>query len=280
MSNISRRIMSFIAYPLVTFIRPKSGLVVITLHDVPCNHYLWFEQFIKYTLKSYEFIDPFQLNNEFSGFNGQPKVLLSFDDGFYSNRIIAEKVLSKYRIKGVFFITEDFIGEQKSIAFMNKTFYPNSPRQVLSRNESLPMSWSDVQWLVDHGHMIGAHTKSHPLLASINDTAHLISEVVSSADRMEDLVDTKINCFAFPFGTVDSVNENTINLAKSRFDFVFSNVRGNVSESPSRGFIFRQNIVPGDYMPLTRAAIDGHLDWRYNHARKQSKKIFSVTQKI
>ena len=279
MSNISRRIMSLIAYPLVTFIRPKKGLVVITLHDVPCNHYLWFEQFIQCMLKHYEFIDPFQLNNEFSDSNSQPKVLLSFDDGFYSNRTIAEKFLSKYGIKGVFFITEDFIGERKSRKFMNETFYPNSPRQVFNRNESLPMSWSDVQWLVDHGHMIGAHTKSHPVLALINNPTRLITEVVSSADRMEDLVDTRINCFAFPFGTVASVNENTIALAKSRFDFVFSNVRGNVSESPSRGFMFRQNIVPGDYMSLTRAAIDGRLDWRYNHARKQSNKIFSVFQK-
>ena len=279
MSNISRQIMSLIAYPLVSFTRPKKGLVVITLHDVPNGHYLWFEEFIKYTSNHYEFIDPFQLNNKFSDSNNQPRVLISFDDGFYSNRILAEKVLSKYGIKGLFFITEDFIGERKSITFMNQTFYPNSPRRVLNRNEALPMSWNDIQWLVDHGHMIGAHTKSHPLLTSIDDPADLISEIVSSADRLENLVDTKINCFAFPFGTVESVNKSAIAIAKSRFDFVFSNVRGSFRESPSRGFIFRQNIVPGDTMPLTRAIIDGRINWRYNQARQKAKKIFSVIQK-
>ena len=57
-------------------------------------------------------------------------------------------------------------------------------------------------------------------------------------------------------------------------NIIFSNVRGNVLDSPDRGFIFRQNIVPGDSLSLTRAIIDGRLDWKYRRARQQAKVMF------
>jgi peptidoglycan/xylan/chitin deacetylase (PgdA/CDA1 family) len=261
--------------PILAFIPPKKGVVVITLHNIPSRDHLWFELFVKNMSKYYEFINPFQMDTEFLDINNNTKILLSFDDGFKSNRILAENILAKLDIKGLFFITEDFIGQQKSIAFMNKTFYPNSPRKSLNREETTPMSWEDVQWLVDNGHMIGAHTKSHPVLSSLQNIEKLSSEIIISANRLETSLNTKINCFAFPFGTIGSIDENSLILAKTRFDYVFSNIRGCVTDSPSRGFIFRQNIVPGDSMMLNRKIIDGRLDWKYRQARRQAVQLLS-----
>ena len=64
-------------------------------------------------------------------------------------------------------------------------------------------------------------------------------------------------------------------MAKKRFDFIFSNVRGNVLESPDRGFIFRQNIVPKDPIWLIRMMINGQLDWKYDTTRNDAKNRFS-----
>ena len=64
--------------------------------------------------------------------------------------------------------------------------------------------------------------------------------------------------------------------ASNRYDFIFSNVRGNIHESPSRNFIFRQNIVPGDPLSLIDIMIDGHLDWRYRKVRNNAICKFSL----
>ncbi len=276
MSNVSRKIMSVLLDPFLSFIPPKRGVVVVTLHNIPSRHFLWFELFVKKMSKYYEFINPFQINTEFLDINSKTKILLSFDDGFKSNRILAENILATLGIRGLFFITEDFIGERKSTAFMNRTFYPNSPRKLLSQEETTPMSWDDLRWLVDNGHMIGAHTRSHPALSSIKNIEKLSSEIITSANRLENLLNTKINCFAFPFGTIESIDEDSLALAKTRFDYVFSNIRGCVADSPSREFIFRQNIVPGDLITLNRKIIDGRLDWKYRQARRQAGQLTSL----
>ena len=135
------------------------------------------------------------------------------------------------------------------------------------------MSWSEVAWLIENGHSMGAHTKTHRMLSHIADPEIMEDEVVASAERMESVIGTKLTCFAYPFGSVGSINEEALRKASGHFDYSFSNVRGEVSESPSNHFIFRQNLVPGDPIWLVRAIIEGRLDWKYREMRKQSEKI-------
>ncbi len=108
------------------FFKKKSEFCIVTLHNISEKNFKWFEDFIDLIDKKYGFINP----NDFlakrrSIDNG---VLLTFDDGFHSNRVIAENILKKYNVKAVFFVTEKFIGLQKkdSFKFSQKNFYPNS----------------------------------------------------------------------------------------------------------------------------------------------------------
>jgi len=276
MLGLKRRVLSIFLNPFLSMLPSKKGLVILTLHSVPENQYIWFDSFIRYLSHQYGFIDPINLKDEFSKFDGPPKILLTFDDGFYSNRVLAETVLEKYKVKALFLLTEDFIGDQKSISFVREMFYPNSPLKNLSSADCLPMSWSDVKWLSRNGHIIGAHTRSHPILSDLIDHDALVDEIVTSADRIEEKIGLKVDCFAFPFGTLDSVNKDAIDLAKKRFEFVFSNIRGSVSESPGSHFIFRQNIVPNDPIWLVRMVIEGKLDWKYAKLRKLAKSRYQI----
>ena len=72
------------------------------------------------------------------------------------------------------------------------------------------------------------------------------------------------------------MNKDAIDLAKKRFEFVFSNIRGSVSESPGSHFIFRQNIVPNDPIWLVRVMIEGKLDWMYAKLRKLAKSRYQI----
>ncbi len=256
------------------FFKKKSEFCIVTLHNISEKNFKWFEDFIDLIDKKYGFINP----NDFlakrrSIDNG---VLLTFDDGFHSNRVIAENILKKYNVKAVFFVTEKFIGLQKkdSFKFSQKNFYPNSEINQEKEQELMAMSWSDIDWLIDNGHTIGAHTATHKVLAKIKSLDLLQDEVEISANRLEKKIKQRMRVFAFPFGTPDSVSIKAFDLAKSRFDYVFSNVRGSANKSPNDYFLFRQNITPGDPLWLIKLIIDGQFDWKHKKNMKIAFKKF------
>ena len=272
-----RNIIAALLKPLLFLIPPKKGPVVLTFHNVHQKDYDWFENFIRNLVKDYEFLDPSNLDKEIHEGDVQTKILLTFDDGFFSNRVLAEEILSKYGIKAIFFITEDFIGlqDEEINPFVQKHFYLSSSTPPKDKVLSKPMSWIDINWLKENGHKIGAHTKTHPKLSKLKDEETLIEEIITSANRIEENTGVKINCFAFPFGTLHSINKQVVEIAKTRFDFIFSNLRGSVIESPGSQFIFRQNIIPSDPQWLTRMVIEGKLDWLYFKSRKLAKEQYS-----
>ncbi len=257
---------------------PKSqGITVVTLHNILERDFQWFEEFVTYIDGTYGFINPDDFFNNYINIGKVPKILLTFDDGFLSNKILAESILEKYNTKAIFFVTEGFIGLNltDSFSFSDRNFYPASKINKEDIGNHRSMSLDDVKWLSNHGHTIGAHTATHPVLSKINKQDKLIDEIVFSADRLESNVGVKINIFAFPFGMPKVVNTKIMKLIIKRFDFVFSNVRGNIDSSPSKYFLFRQNIVPGDPMWLVKLIIEGRLDWRYKKVQNIAHKKFT-----
>jgi peptidoglycan/xylan/chitin deacetylase (PgdA/CDA1 family) len=249
-------------------------LCIVTLHNIQTNQFKWFEGLIDFIDKKYGFIDPgdFFTKKKYTGSG----VLLTFDDGFNSNRIVTENILRKYNVKAIFFITEKFINLNKtdSFAFSQDYFYPNSKINQEEIEEFMAMTWGDIDWLVSNGHTIGAHTATHRMLSKIDDLNVLQDEIKSSADRLENKIKSKVRIFAFPFGTPDSISIKAFELSKNRFDYVFSNVRGCANKSPSNYFLFRQNIIPGDPLWIIRLIIEGQFDWKYKKIRSLSLEKF------
>lgn len=259
--------------PFLSLMPATNGVVALTLHNIEEKYYEWFDKFISMVDKKYGFITPEEFNNNFDDI--KLKVLLTFDDGFYSNKVVAEQILAKYNVKAIFFITEDFIGldENNAYEFANNNFYPKSN---ISNNKKVQqsMNWDEVKWLNDQGHTIGAHTKTHPVLSKVSDKEKLKDEIVFCSQRLEDKLNIQIDTFAFPFGTPYSVSIDALNIAKQHFRYIYSNVRGDIESSPNHFFIFRQNIVPGDPIWLVQNMIEGKLDWRYKKVQDYSHKLF------
>lgn len=261
-------------HPLLSLILSKKGIVPITLHNIEKKHYAWFQEFIEMVHTTYGFID-FKDIKKNTEVYASPKVLLTFDDGFYSNKDVSEKFLTKYKIKAIFFITEGFIGlnSADSFTFSDTNFYPESKNHS-DFDSQRSMTWEDVLWLKKHGHSIGAHTKNHKNLSMIKDKDQLFDEIVLSSQRIEEKLNLKVDTFAFPFGTPNYITKNALKVAQEHFDFIFSNVRGNLNSSPSNFFIFRQNIVPGDPMWLIKMIIEGKMDWKYKNIQRKSYEFF------
>ena len=62
---------------------------------------------------------------------------------------------------------------------------------------------------------IGAHTRTHPDLGKVTDAETLFDEVVTARDELEKEIDCKINYFAFPFGQMENLSDEAIQLAKT-----------------------------------------------------------------
>ena len=135
------------------------------------------------------------------------------------------------------------------------------------------MSWDNVMWLKEQGHVIGAHTYDHPQLSNL-DVDEKELQIIGSADALEKKIDQTIRYFAYPFGSISSVDKDSVALASKRFNISFSNIRGMLNESPNNAFVFRQNIVPGMPMWLVKVVVEGKLDWRYSKVRKLASNLF------
>ena len=258
--------------PVLSLSKTNEGLVAVTLHNILEENEEWFDQFISTIVSTYGFVDPkIDLSKPLAA-EGL-KVLLTFDDGFRSNRIIAEKILDKYGVKGVFFLTEGFIGlsPQDAVTFSDRRFYPNSKLNITDPLRYAAMSWDEVRWLQENNHVIGAHTATHPMLSEIKDEKELTDEIIGSADRMGERLGIRIDCFAYPFGTLNAVSSTVSQLVAQRFKLAYSNIRGSINASPSRAFLYRQNIVPvNDSIWIAKAIIEGKLDWRYWRDRQKA----------
>ena len=274
MSN--RQIITTLLRPILTLMPKKHGVTALTFHNFSPDQFPWFESVVKFALENYEVIDPkdFLQGNASAG-SDRLQVLFTFDDGFSSNIKLAKKCMSQYGIKGLFFLTEEFVGKDvdASYRFALDHFFPTWSALPLPQQQYAAMSWSDVEWLLDHGHSIGAHTRAHLNLSGVSDESILFDEVVASADRMEHRLGLELDSFAYPFGSIASVSKSAITCAMPRFSHGFSNVRGAIDESPSNHFLFRQNLVPNDPMWLVRAMIEGRLDWKYKNERDQSRQL-------
>lgn len=259
----------------VTAVPMKQDYVALTLHNISPKHYSWVNQAIGHIRAKYGFLEPG--NVMFGGRQdpSSPRVLLTFDDGFASNRHVAEEVLEPLGVCGLFFVTHDFIGLAKAEAhsFAQRHFYP-SRKIVTSDGDIAAMNWQDLEWLIAKGHRLGAHTAIHDALADL-PLARKREEIISAADRLEQRLGQPVRQFAYPFGSLASIDRESVEFARERFDQAYSNIRGMLSESPSSHFLFRQNLVPGSPIWMVDAAIEGRLDWRYRRTRKEAFTRFS-----
>ena len=159
------------------------------------------------------------------------RVMITFDDGYKSNKKLEELILRPKNIKSLFFITTDFISlnKTKAFEFVRKKFFPQSTDNSLYNTEVkdnfLPMKWDELKELVDYGNTIGAHTKSRSVLSNLTFDDQR-KEIIESKEIIEKKLNINVEHFAFPFGSPDSINNDSIKIMFNEFSYNFCNVRG------------------------------------------------------
>ena len=92
--------------------------------------------------------------------------MLTFDDGFASNRAVTENILNNIDIKAVFFICTDIIGLNRTKAknFIHERLFPIEHFSTQFEENRSPLEWTDLHWLLKQRHHIG-DTTSHVYLS-------------------------------------------------------------------------------------------------------------------
>lgn len=256
-------------------------LRVLIYHDIPPGQYGHFRSQLLMMSRNWSFITPQQFESIASGsepVNGK-KLLLTFDDGFASNRVVADQILAPLGIKALFFVVSDFIGiddRDVSRAFIAENILPGSnANQLPSHLEN--MHWSDLEALLDQGHYIGAHTRTHRKLSTCESLFELEDEIVSSANYLENQLRTSIDHFAFTFGDLASFSPDALSIAANRFNYIYSGLRGNNALNISP-LALRRDAIDARYpLGLTGAFLDGFADFHY---KKSASRLSSWADKL
>jgi peptidoglycan/xylan/chitin deacetylase (PgdA/CDA1 family) len=107
-------------------------------------------------------------------------VVLTFDDGWANQYNHAFPVLRDFGFTATFFVTTKPMG-----------------------TDPLYMSWDQIHELQAAGMTIGAHSRTHPKLTAVSDSA-LRAEVEGSREEIQQHLGTTPRFFAYPYGAWDA----------------------------------------------------------------------------
>ena len=200
--------------------------------------------------------------------DGPTPCLLSFDDGFISNYELAEHVLAHHDVKALFFICPGLM--DLSADAQRRAIVANIFADVIHQGD-LPagvrlMNWDEAARLRDLGHEIGAHSMTHPRLATLGEE-RLAAEIRDSGYRIRDRLGAAPSWFAFPFGDLDSINAAALAAIGREYAFCRSGVRGLNRLGTHRLGVLADQIDFATGAAWRALIVDGACDARYRHAR-------------
>lgn len=174
------------------------------------------------------------------------KKIVDLQDLGFSKYLLDKKILQLKAVKEINNFSKQMTFQEKS-----RFLHILSDRLKVDFEElkamRLYLSWDEVMEMSRDGIEIGAHTKTHPQLASMPDK-ELQSEILDSRDIIEKRLGKKVFSFAYPFGSAIDFDHRTKEVVKrGGFECACSLIRGNGSAD-----IFALNrIVVDDNMTST-----------------------------
>lgn len=211
--------------------RHRAILKILMYHNIERHYMSIFKRQIDFIANNYGFITPEDLPGFFDGvvkYNGI-KILLTFDDAFKSNFDVAREILTPLGIRAIFFVCPSFIkikNRHKQKEFISENLF-NGKLKIKDIPDSFtPMDWNDIKTILADGHTIGAHTMNHRSLSDIMSESELRSEIIGCGNELEETLNADIQHFSFPFGMIENINENSMNIIRERYKYCYSAIRG------------------------------------------------------
>lgn len=247
------------------------GFRILLLHDVPPAQRPVLARILGDLAAAGRLIGPAEAETLLDGAApppGPPPLLVSFDDGFASNRIVAESILAPLGIRALLFVCPGLIElaptEQAAAVAAN----------VLRGQRPAPeplLGWDDLAALAAAGHVIANHTLTHPRLAGLSP-ARLADEIGGGADLLARRLGPSA-WFAFPFGDVGSIDSAALAEIGRHHRFCRSGVRGG-NDATTPKLALRADHLDLAAAPAWQAlTLAGGLDPAYRAARNRLDRL-------
>ena len=153
------------------------------------------------------------------------RAIISFDDGDLSGYTIAAPTLERHGLRGEFFIVTRWIGTPGF------------------------MSADQLRELVQRGHGVHSHSRTHPRLSSLT-TAQIEDELKGSKDDLEAVLGTPVTQFSIPGGDHDA---RVLEVAKrAGYTVVMNSIEGYNVEG--RDAFALKRFTPRSYSPVSMLA--------------------------
>ena len=144
----------------------------------------------------------------------RPLVAFTFDDGFDDCYEYFAPSLEKRGVNALFFVNPNYAdGDDDYIRHFNE--------HVVMTPGKRPMRWHQIEELSDRGHVIGAHTMDHYMINN-NDERVLHDQIDTCKEVIEEHLQKACDYFAFPYGRLEHANRKAIDIACTRYKYVFS----------------------------------------------------------
>ena len=158
-------------------------------------------------------------------------ILLTFDDGYTDNYTNLLPLMQQYGYRGVLYLLGDFEVRHNQWDLAQD---PTEPRADL-------MSEAQKRAFVAAGWEIGAHTLTHPRLASL-PAAEAAHEMAASKAELERRLGISILSFAYPYGDLSAETKRLA--AEAGFTYAVATDSGGMHLEDDRMQIFRINMFP------------------------------------
>jgi peptidoglycan/xylan/chitin deacetylase (PgdA/CDA1 family) len=200
-------------------------------------------------------------------------VLITFDDGYADNYLVAWPIAQKFGLKINLFVCTGLVAEESVPAFEK----PSDCEQI-SREEFpefwQPLSWKQISEMTSAGVGLGFHSHNHKNIARM-PASDLVADINRGASLLQSQLALQANAFAFPYGHYGSYSNDTIALLQQRgFEMLFTTELGRTPLERSTGVFSRIVVHTEDDTGTFRRKLHGGYDWigrlrRFNYRSRQ-----------
>lgn len=247
-----KRVLTQIYFPIYQmnkFLDQRPKFTILMYHSVnPTHgrsiHPKTFEEQINFLMRNYRVkpLENFLLFDEDS-------VAITFDDGYEDNFHYVLPILKKYNLTATFFICTGFVSKEIDIT-------KNGAYQGLK-----PLSLDQMREMKKEGMNFGCHTHTHPILSKI-PLEEAKREIHKSKVILEDILEEKINLFAYPLGQPKTFNKNIISILKEEgFQLACSTIWGSNNKRINPLILRRIRIDSEDTLKDFQNKIEGNWDF-------------------
>jgi len=174
--------------------RRPHGVRIVNYHWVFDDEVASFRRQLAYLASEFEPVSLTEAVTRLeSGRLSGSELVVTFDDGFRTQATNAAPLLRDAGFSACFFLITDLVGadEARAAALCRERLHLPAPVE--------PMTWADAAALVQEGHELGSHTRSHPNLAALSPD-ELETELLESRGRVEEEVGTTVRHLSAPYG--------------------------------------------------------------------------------